>query len=212
MNSFLMMRRSEMGQDQLPYDSQIEYLESSGTQWIDTGITVGLSDSVVINMIFEFSQLNTTDNNIICGSYQSQDSKRLFTFVDRDGYWKTTYGDVISSTATCSSGVEYDIQIEFRNGYQNLIINGSSIVSDTLTKTSISNISQAIFGAKQSNNTIISPSKIKLKEYNISINGNLVLDFISVRINTIGYMYDNVSGQLFGNSGTGNFICGPDIN
>lgn len=29
---------------------------------------------------------------------------------------------------------------------------------------------------------------------------------------TIGYMYDKVSGQLFGNQGTGNFILGADKN
>ena len=38
----------------------------------------------------------------------------------------------------------------------------------------------------------------------------LVLDLIPVRVGTTGYMYDKVSGQLFGNEGTGNFILGPD--
>jgi hypothetical protein len=33
-------------------------------------------------------------------------------------------------------------------------------------------------------------------------------DFIPVVKNSIGYMYDKISGQLFGNSGTGNFIIG----
>lgn len=30
-------------------------------------------------------------------------------------------------------------------------------------------------------------------------------------VGTVGYMYDRVSGQLFGNAGTGDFILGPDI-
>ncbi len=31
-----------------------------------------------------------------------------------------------------------------------------------------------------------------------------------VRIGDIGYLYDEVSGELFGNMGTGDFIIGPD--
>ena len=40
----------------------------------------------------------------------------------------------------------------------------------------------------------------------------LVRDFIPVRIGQTGYLFDKVSRQLFGNSGTGNFILGPDKN
>jgi len=35
---------------------------------------------------------------------------------------------------------------------------------------------------------------------------------IPVRIGNIGYMFDKVTGKMFGNSGTGNFVLGPDIN
>ena len=37
-----------------------------------------------------------------------------------------------------------------------------------------------------------------------------IFDFVPVRKGNIGYMYDRVSGQLFGNQGTGAFIIGPD--
>jgi len=40
-------------------------------------------------------------------------------------------------------------------------------------------------------------------------NNLLVRDYIPVKVNEIGYMYDKVSGQLFGNTGTGTFIIGP---
>lgn len=38
-----------------------------------------------------------------------------------------------------------------------------------------------------------------------------VIDLIPVRKGVIGYMYDKISGEFFGNSGTGEFIIGPDI-
>lgn len=40
----------------------------------------------------------------------------------------------------------------------------------------------------------------------------MVRDFIPVRVGQVGYLYDRVSGQLFGKYGTGDFIVGPDKN
>lgn len=39
----------------------------------------------------------------------------------------------------------------------------------------------------------------------------LVMDLRPVRKGTTGYMYDKVSGRLFGNQGTGEFVLGPDV-
>lgn len=39
----------------------------------------------------------------------------------------------------------------------------------------------------------------------------LRLDLIPVKLNNVGYMYDKVSGKLFGNAGSGTYTLGPDI-
>ena len=41
-------------------------------------------------------------------------------------------------------------------------------------------------------------------------NNDFLLDAIPVRVGNVGYIYDKVSGKLFGNAGTGSFILGPD--
>lgn len=40
--------------------------------------------------------------------------------------------------------------------------------------------------------------------------GNLVFDLQPVRVGQTGYMYDKVSGGLYGNSGSGNLVICPD--
>ena len=50
----------------------------------------------------------------------------------------------------------------------------------------------------------------RLYSCTISDGTTLVRDFIPVRIGQTGYLYDSVSGQLFGNAGSGNFTVGPD--
>jgi hypothetical protein len=45
----------------------------------------------------------------------------------------------------------------------------------------------------------------------ITEGSEVVADFIPVRKGTVGYLYDRVSGKLFGNDGTGDFVLGPDV-
>ena len=39
-----------------------------------------------------------------------------------------------------------------------------------------------------------------------------VRDLVPVRVGQVGYLFDRVSGELFGNAGTGAFVVGPDKN
>ena len=54
-------------------------------------------------------------------------------------------------------------------------------------------------------------SKEKIASYQILKDNVLVRDFIPVRNEGVGYLYDKVSGQLFGNAGTGSFTYGNDV-
>jgi hypothetical protein len=53
-------------------------------------------------------------------------------------------------------------------------------------------------------------SFIDIAYISISLNNSKIADFIPVRVGQVGYMYDKVSGTLFGNAGTGSFILGSD--
>jgi hypothetical protein len=53
-------------------------------------------------------------------------------------------------------------------------------------------------------------SSIRCYSFKLAENKTVIFDSIPVRVGNVGYMYDRVSGQLFGNSGTGEFILGAD--
>ena len=55
-------------------------------------------------------------------------------------------------------------------------------------------------------------AKCRVSLLRIYSNGVLVRDFIPVRKGTVGYLYDRVSGKLFGNAGSGDFVLGQDKN
>ena len=69
-----------------------------------------------------------------------------------------------------------------------------------------------LLGAVHIGSRVAENAHIKLYNFRLMEFDKAVMDFIPVRIGDVGYMYDRVTKQLFGNDGTGAFVLGPDIN
>jgi hypothetical protein len=86
------------------------------------------------------------------------------------------------------------------------------IDSDTKSSGTISDCNRTfLLFAVVSTAGVVSCGKCCISACKIWDNGVLVRDFIPVRKGTVGYLYDRVSGKLFGNAGTGDFVLGPDV-
>lgn len=179
------------------YDAEITYIESNGTQFIDTGIL--LFDTSDVNFSIEFKA------NILGRS---------------GGY--STYGNVINAMYEVSPypGFVYRVSNESVNTLQlsgtgsidqlGTVDNVAVRTISANTTASTHNTSTTIFAGYDSNNNPWRFVDMRLYYLKILNHGILVRDFIPVRVGQVGYLYDKISGQLFGNLGTGNFILGPD--
>lgn len=199
-----------------PYDSEVEYLESTGTQWIDTNLSAMNSyivrcrlmnfDSIEsYSCIFGAGVLNPTSYN---GFWIYNTYKRLHLFFPSRNYYYNTDDNTIVSNRI------YDIELKLQYTH-NCIING---ISRNLKRRD-----SASFGTNNIPYTMHLFNMIRAGEniipfigriYNFAVYGlanETLLDLIPVRVGTTGYMYDKVSGTLFGNSGTGDFVLGNDI-
>lgn len=67
-----------------------------------------------------------------------------------------------------------------------------------------------LFGLAAPDGTPWATSSVRIYAFRVVRDGALYLDLIPVRQGKKGFMYDRVSGKLFGNAGTGEFIIGPD--
>lgn len=196
-------RRRAYGGKSLPYDAEIEYLESSGIQWIDTGVEGGNASSVEIKIS---SQASSTvacfGSRVLSGS---SISRAFCMYLLDNGRAYFGYG-----TETYTTG-------GFRTGVMKLNKNVAMFNGNTVKTFSVSSFNSPstflIFASYTNNGTSIDNRMFDGKVYYCKIFNNdiLVRDYIPVRIGQVGYMYDKVSKQLFGNQGTGNFILGPDI-
>lgn len=193
----------------LPYDSEVEYLESTGTQWIDTEFVA--TGGCIIEC--SFCALESGALKVIAGSH----SKSSANYYNRN---QIIINDVrIVDFNKCEKyggfGTSADMIGYFHEYYFNSIshnrigkVDGVDLVSET-TSGVLSPDTNVVLLMNQYDNSKTSGRIAWCRIYDS--NSILVRDFISVRKNGFGYMYDRVTRRLFGNAGTGEFVVGPDV-
>ncbi|MBR5607339.1 MAG: hypothetical protein IKW44_03040, partial [Bacteroidaceae bacterium] len=197
-----------------PYDAEVEYLESTGTQYIDTGLNSTADSFCDFEISFRKTDLSSSSNK---GSYLAPFGYRYGAFA-RYGIWGGTansdsnlyVGIDNNNKVTMSKDIEWH-SVKVENGVAVTIDGVSTAVGTGSVRGNIGLLLFAtINSASEASSYIVVPSQIAYcKIWNTS--GDLIRDFIPVRVGSVGYMYDRVSGQLFGNSGEGEFVLGPDV-
>ena len=202
-----------MGRKSLPYDARIEYIQSSGTQYINTLYYPNNNTRVVCDMqIVDDSQYGRLFGCSSGSEWNSAPSIQI------------NYEDYVSGSlgATCGNQTTWSRSSSVTGDYDrhNYELSNTSLCRDNVQVVSLSGDtfqctgSLAIFSHNKGG-TISSDgqefSRAKLYSFKIYENGNLARDFIPVRVGSVGYLYDNVSKTLFGNSGTGQFALGQDM-
>ena len=198
----------------LPYDAEVEYVESTGTQWNDTGFVA--TNGCVIECYF--CALETGPTKVIAGSHSRSSANNynrnqiIINDVRRVDFNKCEkYGGFSTSVALLNSFHEY----YFNSISYNRIgkVDGVDLVSET-TGGVLSPDTNVLLLMNQYDNSKTSGRVAWCKIYD---SGNiLVRDFIPVRFTnelgqSEGAMYDRVSKKLFRNQGTGSFVTGPDV-
>ena len=186
----------------LPYDTEIEYLESTSEQLINTGVNGGTDVAYEI----EFTALTQTVSYAqLWGSSRNENfAPKVYCRSNTTEYRVEWYFDgseiYVASTVI---GTNAKHKAEYKNG--------SFFLDDTLIATpgilGFGSTNFCLFGYLPEPNL---KSNLRLYSCKIWVDGVLLRDMIPVRLGQVGYLYDKVSGQLFGNDGTGNFILGPD--
>ena len=185
----------------LPYDAAVEYIEGTGTQKIEIPVSVIGGDDFAVGIRlyctnktaggFPFG--SNTSQAIFSQKYSYNDSTNMLTFASTIG------GNATKGGSLMSLGEWHDYELS---------TSGKTVdgTFESLPRTITSFSSLFLMGYFSSNGY-----PYRLSSCYINHNGVRIYDMIAVRIGTVGYMYDTVSGELFGNVGSGTFILGPDI-
>ena len=205
---YYLAKKSEDGN--LPSEYQkVEYIESTGKQYIDTGITpdTTLEFDTIFNTSNNFSQETGRYGCIFGSRISSAIADVQLTTYSEIGYHGTircgnNYGD----NAWLSNNVKINAKLKNNMYY----VDNREIRSTTIEVSNDYNI--YIFALNQSG-IAIQNGKLKLYTFKLWKNDVLVRDFIPCyrkSDNVIG-MYDLVTNTFFTNAGTGEFLKGSNV-
>lgn len=196
----------------LPYDAQVEYLHTDGNCWIYTDIYLYNH-----TIIAEFQQLSYINNNCLFGAIESSNGAKWvhLTYYSNKLYYGV--GETQERNVSIPQGFNtnwHEYSIDTRGIFK---IDGNTMVSISNVPRLFSSRKLVVFGrstasagAIQTNSLSGNTSCRKFQVVNNN-NGEIIIDLIPVRVGQVGYMYDKISGTLFGNSGTGSFTYGNDV-
>lgn len=185
---------------QLPTEYQeVEYIQSSGTQYIDTGFVVNKSDSYVLE---------------IDGLFPSQAQ----AYQGCNGYMQffvsSKYG--INNESSISVGNRDTVRIAYANQTATLTVNGSQAESKSWASYSGANVKLGVLRMGDTNNGWFSGGAASgtIYGYKVWKDEVLVSDCIPCyrKSDNIVGLYDLVNGVFYTNAGTGNFAKGKNSN
>ena len=181
--------------------TKVDYIESTGTQYIDTNFTPNSNTKYDINIEISSSvqQLryfisagSTYRNNIYCGGGTQQAS--------------AGYGSIYVNTNSLLQGnTKYNLILDKNLFYLD------GVLVHTFAKETFDNTGNTILFARASDYATY--SNIRLYDCKIYDNGVLIRDFIPCYRNSdneVG-LYDTVTKTFYTNQGTGSFIYGNVI-
>lgn len=194
--------------------TKLKYLESTGTQYIDTNYTV--SQNNLQNIDFEiktncddFSIISSISDGRICGA-SSGSISYIGAYYNSSGIMsvlKRVKNEASGSTINVSKANNALISLIGYKVYKDNILQGE-IISTPITINKFSK-SFLLFAY---NTSSIQIAKYNLKIYSFKLwdDNVLVRDYIpALDKNGTPCMYDTISKQAFYNQGTGEFIAGP---
>ena len=181
--------------------TQLEYIQSSGTQWIDTGFDPNQNTGVTMDFQLTAAAswqclFGAANNSSNAASYAFWHSGTSF------GFYFGNANNTIAGTATSRHIIIANKNVATLDDSQSVSIANSQFET---------NYPILLFAPNYAGASPY-PAKMRLYSCQIYDNGTLVRDFIPC-INASGAigLYDIVDGQFYANAGSGTFTAGPEI-
>ena len=194
------------GGGNLPYDAEVEYIESSSTDtaYIDTGIAAntivsayGMMMTPASGQRFYFgARVEAWSGNLVTAWNSGQSGFRM-------SYGDNLNAKIITGNTTAWTNCGFIGTTVFYNG-----ITESYTQSGTVTSGNA-----YLFSINDNGSPISDPTSVplRIRSFRIETANGIARDFIAVRKDGIGCLYDRISQTFFYNAGTGSFAYGADV-
>ena len=183
--------------------TQLEYIKSSGTQYIDTGFKPNQNTKIVVSVAF----LGSAGQNVLGSRNSSSDATNRFGIITFGSSSKI--GSFFGSTATQSISLDSSIH-NYTLSKAGLSVDGASY-GGAYTASFSCTYPITLFAWNNGSNGIVKNSS-KIVDCKIFSGEVLVRNFIPCK-NSSGVigLYDVIENQFYQNAGTGSFMAGAEV-
>ena len=190
--------------------TQLEYIESTGTQYIDTGLVLNNNSGIDIN--YEVMSYRTGGAKIFGYSGTNDFAYNSFAVTNK-------WSSLLNFTFGYGSQIIHLPNSKYTNiGKHNIVFNNKVLYVDnelveTFNDETFTTGNIVIGNINFSTGVTESFATVRHREHTFTNNDDIVFKGIPAKRNSdnVVGMYDTVSGQFFTNAGTGTFIAGPEI-
>ena len=209
---------------ELPTEAtRVEYLEASGTQWLNSGVNLSSNDTVAVDYanpatfltksvdLFGVHKYGMTARYVF--SYDSSSGTTTMLFHRANG----TQGATSTATdVTATPGTRQTVTMKIGPGTSSIVsASGETLFSKTLTSQTVKQDATAplaIFACNSSQNGIMALSAAKIYAFRIYDENNaLRLDLVPCTVGGTPAMFDRVTQDYLYNDGTGDFATGATM-
>lgn len=210
---------------QVPYTSEVQYLQSDGNQYI----LLPAGDYKGIDIVC----MPEVTTSILAGCVGRYYIRRGYNTIN---FWTTdNYGFMVASTNSTPAGDSRAISYNMNEGLTRIQLHGTDVVigtdsftvaqpwSSTMGTIDGAEVPFALFGCYQRTTEDVAASQCKIGRCRIwtglGDNETLAYDFIPVRVGDVGCFYDRAhptggpnNNGLYFSEGPQGFLFGPDAN
>ena len=184
----------------------VDYIESTGTQYIDTGFVPTIANNTKIKAKVAYTA--PADGQLLAGF--DYGSGFLFGYLNSNKKFMNYAGSASESNIISVANQFYEIEQTYKNGSQTLIIDGETALTNSYS-FSKTPYALYLFARNQSSGATLL-SNLKLCYLKIYDNDVLVRDFKPVKDGAGVYcLYDEIEKRYYYNQGTGSFTGGASI-
>ena len=181
--------------------TEVQYIQSTGTQWVDTGFKP--NQNTRVKMDCNVIRFNSTDMFLFGARIAARNTAFGIAADDDNTQWWTFFGNGQGNPHGTCIGKH---TIDFNKN--TLSLDGNVFSFDSTSFQSAYNL--LLFASITNGNVDSQRGQMAVYSCQIYDNGNLIRDFVPC-VDPTGNagLYDLVSGKFYGNSGTGVFLAGP---
>lgn len=192
--------------------TELEYIQSDGTQWIDTGIT---PRATKLQVNFKMQSLANTYQSFFgaVANPTPRDGYRIYR-QESTAYFSVQSGSNAAENVNTNLNNPIECQTTVNNGGRaTVVVNGVTSTVGSGMNTQFDRSMLIFTTAFGPDDAVSGTGAFKLWSFQIIKDDEEKFNGIPAKRNSdnvIG-MYDTVSGRFFTNAGTGTFVAGPEV-